>query len=125
MQPEVEVAAPSAGSLIVMLIVWLVIVIFFIVVGWKLFKKAGQPGWACIVPIYNIIVLLRIAGKPGWWFILLLIPIVNIVIGILAALGIAQNFGKGGGFAVGLILLPIIFYPILAFGSATYQGSTA
>ena len=122
---ETEVAAPGTGTLIVLGIIWLAIFIFFIVVGWKIFTKAGRPGWACIIPFYNVYVLLKIAGKPGWWLILCLIPLVNFIIAILAALGIAQNFGKGGGFAVGLILLPIIFYPILAFGSATYQGSTA
>ena len=80
---------------------------------WKVFTKAGQPGWAAIVPIYNAYVLLKIAQKPGWWLILLFVPIVNIVVGILALAALARNFGKGAGFVVGLILLPIVFYPIL------------
>jgi ABC-type transport system involved in cytochrome c biogenesis permease component len=67
-------------------------------------------------------VLLKVAGKPGWWVLLFFIPIVNLVIAIIAMIGVAQNFGKGGGFVVGLILLPIIFYPVLAFGSAQYRG---
>jgi len=92
-----------------------------IVAMWKVFTKAGQPGWAILVPIYNAYVMLKIAGKPGWWLILLLIPIVNIVIGIMALAGLASNFGKGGGFVVGLLFLPFVFYPILAFGSAEYQ----
>jgi hypothetical protein len=111
------------GSMaIIPLIINLVLILFFVVVFWKIFTKAGQPGWAAIVPIYNIIVLLQIAGKPVWWIILLLIPLVNIIIMILVIAGLAKNFGKGTGFTVGLILLGIIFYPILAFGSAEYQG---
>jgi len=104
-----------------LLIVQLAIVILMIVAMWKVFTKAGQPGWAILVPIYNAYVMLKIAGKPGWWLILLLIPIVNIVIGIMALAGLASNFGKGGGFVVGLLFLPFVFYPILAFGSAEYQ----
>ena len=105
-----------------MLIVQLVVPIIMIVAMWKVYTKAGQPGWAILIPIYNVYVMLKIAGKPGWWLILLFIPIVNIVIGIMALAGLADNFGKGGGFVVGLIFLPFIFYPILAFGSAKYQG---
>jgi hypothetical protein len=103
------------------LFVMAVIFIFFIVVMWKIFVKAGMPGWASIIPIYNAYILLQIAGKPGWWLILLFIPLVNFIIMIVVVLGIAAHFGKGGGFALGMILLPIIFYPILAFGSAKYQ----
>ena len=65
--------------------------------------------------------MLDIAGKPAWWFLLFLIPFVNFIVGILVIAGIAANFGKGGGFVVGMILLPIVFYPILAFGSAQYS----
>jgi uncharacterized membrane protein YhaH (DUF805 family) len=101
--------------------------VFVVVIAsmWRIFTKAGQPGWACLIPIYNVYVLLKIAGKPGWWLLLFLIPIVNLVIGILVALAVAENFGKSGGFVIGMILLPIIFYPILAFGDATYSPKTA
>ena len=87
-----------------------------------MFVKAGKPGWAAIIPIYNAIVLLQIAGKPLWWIILLLIPIVNIVIGIIVCLAVARNFGESGAFGVGLAFLGVIFFPILGFGSAQYQG---
>ena len=97
------------------------IAIFMIITTWKIFSKAGEPGWAAIIPIYNAYVLLKIAGKPGWWLLLFFIPLVNFVVAIIATLGLSERFGKGGGFAAGLILLPIIFFPILAFGSATYQ----
>ncbi len=112
----------GAGIGIGMILFYLVIVAFFVVCYWKLYTKAGKPGWAAIVPIYNIIVLLEIVGKPVWWFILMLIPCVNIVVAILVSLELAKVFGKDTGFAIGLILLPFIFIPILAFGSAEYQG---
>jgi hypothetical protein len=102
-----------------------VIGIFFIICMWSLFAKANRPGWASIVPIYNTIVLLDIAGKPWWWLFLLIIPFVNIVILILVMVGLANNFGKGTGFALGLLFLGFIFFPILAFGSSQYIGDDA
>ena len=90
-----------------------------------MFKKAGEPGWAALIPIYNIMVLLKIAGKPMWWVILMLIPFVNIIVLIIAIVGLARNFGKGAGFALGLALLAPIFYPILAWGDAQYQPQAA
>lgn len=96
--------------------------LFMLVTWWKICSKAGQPGWSIFIPFYNIYVMLKIAGKPGWWMLLLFIPIVNIIISILVPLCIAQNFGKGGWFGLGLLFLPVIFYPMLAFGRAEYQG---
>lgn len=101
----------------------LAFLVLMIAAVWKVFTKAGQPGWALFIPIYNAIVWLRVCGKPGWWFILLLIPIVNIIITLIASLGMAKNFGKSAGFGIGLWLLGPIFIPILAFGDAKYQGS--
>ena len=89
---------------------------------WMIFRKAGQPGWACLIPLYNIYVLLQVAGKPGVWLIFMFIPFLNLIIAILTMVGLANNFGKDAGFAVGLILLPFIFMPILAFGSSEYIG---
>ena len=106
-------------------LIYLAIVVFLIAAMWKVFVKAGKPGWAILIPIYNIIVLLQIVGKPAWWLILFFVPIVNFVIAIILALKLAQCFGKGGGFAVGLILLPFVFYPILGFGSAQYTAPVA
>lgn len=103
-------------------IIYVAVIVFMIVAIWRVFEKAGQPGWAAIIPIYNIYVLIKVAGQPGWWLILYFIPLVNIVIEIIVQVGVAEKFGKGGGFAVGLIFLPFIFYPILAFGEAKYQG---
>jgi len=112
----------SSGGVAALVIFWLAFAVFMIVTMWRLFEKAGQPGWAAIVPIYNIVIMLRVAGKPEWWVILYFIPLVDIVIQIIAYVGIADKFGKDGGFAVGLIFLPFIFFPILAFGEAQYQG---
>lgn len=89
---------------------------------WKVFSKAGQPGWAAIIPIYNIYVMCKVAGRPGWWLLLMLIPLVNFIIAIILNVDIAKRFGKGVGFAIGMLFLPFIFWPILGFGSAQYQG---
>lgn len=111
------------GALI--FIIWLAIIVLVIAGLWKTFTKAGQPGWAAIIPIVNIYFLLKIAGRPGWWLVLFLIPIVNIVISIIVYFDIARSFGKGVLFAIGLILLTPIFFCILGFGSAQYQGPAA
>ncbi|MEI8136865.1 MAG: DUF5684 domain-containing protein [Bacteroidota bacterium] len=106
----------------VIIVIYLAIIVLMIASMWTIFSKAGKPGWASIVPIYNLIVLLEIVGKPWWWLLLMLIPIVNIVILIIVWHNLSLSFGKGGGFTVGLILLGIIFLPILAFGDAKYVG---
>ena len=102
-------------------IIWLAVCVFLIAALWIVFTKAGHPGWAAIVPIYNAIILLKIAGKPVWWIILFLIPFVNFVIAILVSLAIAKNFGKSTGFGIGLVFLGFIFYPMLAWGDAKYS----
>lgn len=109
------------GSLFINLIS-LAICVFMIASIWKVYTKAGKPGWASIVPIYNLVVLLEIAGKPLWWFILFFIPLANIVAAIITYIALAERFGKGAGFGIGLALLGPIFFPILGFGSAQYQG---
>lgn len=100
----------------------LAIAVLGIVAMWKIFTKAGEPGWAAIIPFYNLYVLFKITWGSGWKFLLLLIPIANIVIAIITMVKLAKAFGKGGGFAVGLIFLSIIFYCILAFGDSGYLG---
>ena len=106
-------------------IIYIAIIVLVIAGFWKVFTKAGEAGWQSIIPIWNIIVLLRIVGRPAWWVILFIIPLVNIVISLIVALNLAKSFGKGGGFGVGLWLLSFIFYPVLGFGSATYVGPAA
>lgn len=116
-----EAAAVITG--VVIGVVYLVVAIVMIAATWKLFVKAGKPGWACIVPIYNMVVLLQIAGKPEWWVVLMFVPFANIIVLLMMDLGIAENFGKSTGFGLGLFFLPIIFMPVLAFGDARYAAS--
>ncbi|MDR9402035.1 MAG: DUF5684 domain-containing protein [Halothece sp. Uz-M2-17] len=103
------------------LIVQLIIFILLIAGNWMVFVKAGQPGWAILIPFYNVYVTLKIAGRPGWWLILLFIPLVNLIF-IIIPFDIAGKFGKGVGYGLGLLFLPFIFYPVLGFGHASYRG---
>ena len=121
---EVNTSMADLGPfLLIFFLVWFVFCVLPIVAGqWKMFTKAGKPGWAAIVPIYNIIVWVEVAGRPIWWFIMLLIPFVNFVISIILVIDITNKFGRGGGTIVGLIFLPIVFFPILGFGSAQYNA---
>ena len=97
-------------------------VVFIIAAMWKVFEKAGQPGWAAIIPIYNIYIMTKIGGKPGIWTLFCIIPIVNYVFMIWLTNMISKSFGKDEGFTAGLIFLGFIFWPILGFGSAKYLG---
>jgi hypothetical protein len=101
---------------------WLACVIFLTAAMWKVFTKAGQPGWAAIIPIYNIYIMTKIAGKSGWWVLLCFVPIVNIIIIIWLYNMISKSFGHAEGFTAGLVFLGIIFWPILGFGSSKYLG---
>jgi Family of unknown function (DUF5684) len=114
----------GALGLIPILII-IAFVVFIYAAMWKVFTKAGKPGWAAIIPIYNAIVLLEIVGKPTWWFLLFLIPCVNYVFIIWTFNLLSKSFGKSEGFTVGLILLSFIFIPILGFGDAVYLGPSA
>lgn len=119
-------AVPSKALFAVgstMMLVFLAVLIVFIIGLWKVFEKAGQPGWAVLIPIYNAYVLLKIAGRPGWWLLLLLIPLVNIVISFVVAIDIAKAFGQSTVFGVILLfLLGGIGYLILGFGNYRYVG---
>lgn len=99
------------------LVIWVLSIIAF----WRVFEKAGQPGWAAVIPFYNLYVLVKVAGRPGWWFLLLLIPFVNVIVMLVIALDVAKAFGKSTAFGVvGLWLFSIIGYMILGFGDAKY-----
>jgi hypothetical protein len=118
----------GAGFTLIILLVMAVTIVSM----WKIFTKAGQPGWAAIVPIYNVYVLLQIVGRPWWWLLLMLagfIPfvgwIVSVVVSIVISNDLSKSFGKGVGMTVLLVLLPVIGYPMLAFGDAKYQGPAA
>jgi hypothetical protein len=98
----------------------LLIIVLYVIAYWKLFTKAGEPGWGALVPIYNLYLLCKIAGRPEWWLILFFIPLVNIAIALIVSMDLAKAFGKTSGFGIGLWLLSFIFVPILSFGSAQY-----
>ena len=110
------------GASVVSIVIALIVAVVLIVAWWKIFTKAGKPGWTALIPIYNVIVMLQVVGRPVWWIILLLIPVVNFIIGIIVFLDLAKSFGKSTGFGIGLILLNMIFVLILAFGDAEYKG---
>ena len=98
----------------------LVIIVFEIAAVWRIFVKAGDRGWKAIIPIWNTLIVLKIVGRPWWWIFLYLIPVVWWIVYIIVYYDLAKSFGKGVGFAVGVILLPFIFVPILGFGSSQY-----
>jgi hypothetical protein len=116
--------ADEAGSVVVV-VVYVAIAVLYFASFWRIFTKAGQPGWAGLIPIYNYIVLMKIIGRPWWWILLFLVPIVNIIVLFIVFIDLAKSFGKSTGFGVGLALLGIIFLPILAWGDATYRGPVA
>ncbi len=107
-------------------IISLALVVLFFVGLWKVFLKAGKPGWAAIVPFYNLYVMLELVGRPWWWLLLMLfIPPVGFVLYIIVCVDLAKTFGRGTGFGVGLALLGFIFFPLLGFSDATYGGPPA
>ncbi|MCF8226076.1 MAG: DUF5684 domain-containing protein [Bacteroidales bacterium] len=99
-----------------------VVFLLILISMWNIYTKAGKPGWAVIVPVYNILILLEIAGKPWWWLFLLILPVANIFYGIWLWNLVSLSFGKDEGFTVGLILLPFVFIPILGLGDDLYKG---
>ena len=109
-------------SLAVIWVIALLLMALMIVAMWILFKKAGKPGWAAVVPFYDQYTLYEITWGNGWRFLMLLIPIYNIILMILTYIRLAKAFGKDEGYAVGLVFLPQVFVPMLAFGSAAYHG---
>jgi hypothetical protein len=95
--------------------------VLMIAAVWKVFTKAGQAGWKCLVPIYGTVVFLRIVERPGWWFFLLCIPVVNLFLSIALCIDLARVYGKGSGYAAGLAFLTPVFLLMIAFGDAQYQ----
>lgn len=129
-------SSADAGGMGALLIVYILLAIVLgipAIAGlWKIFQKAGQPGWAAVVPIYNVIVYLKVVGRPTWWiffFALAFIPflgaVVSIVLGIILANDLAKSFRKDVGYTVLLFLVPFVGYPLLGFGKDKYQGPAA
>ncbi len=115
-------AAAVVAFMTAYFLVILVVGIIMIVALWKIFTKAGRPGWGALIPLYNTYLMIETAGKPGWWLLLLFIPFVNIVVIIMVMLALAQAFGKSTVFAIfGLMIFSPIGMLMLAFGDAKYQ----
>ena len=122
LQSDTGAGLMGGGMMLFLLAVSIIIVAGF----WKVFTKAGQPGWAAIIPIYNVYIMLKIIGRPAWWLILMLIPLVNIVVAVVVAIDMAKSFGQSAAFGVVMLfLLSGIGYLVLGFGSAKYVGPAA
>lgn len=102
--------------------VWLIVAFGIIAGFWKVFEKAGRPGWGSLVPFYNTYLLTEIAGKEiVWWILLTFVPCVNFVAWVVICMDVAKNFGKDAMWGIGLAFLPMIFFPLLGFSDARYQ----
>ena len=115
----------DGGGGIVGALVGLLFAIILIAAQWVIFSKAGRPGWAAIIPIYNTLQMIWMVGRPWWWLLLLLVPFLNVIIGIILLNDLSTSFGHGIGFTLGLIFLAPIFFLILAFGGSEYRGPAA
>lgn len=111
----------GSGTGIVMLLVWLAVLVAFFAGLWKAFEKAGEPGWAAVVPIYNLYVMIKISGNQWWWLILFFLPLINLIALFKISIDVAKRFGQGMGFGIGLALLGFIFWPLLGFADYRYQ----
>lgn len=116
------IAAADNGVPAGAIVLYVALVVLFVAGWWKMFEKAGEAGWKAIIPIYNVVVLMKIVGRPLWWVVLFLIPCVGIVVWVISMIDLSNSFAKRGGFAVGLIFLQPIFALILGFGGAQYTG---
>jgi hypothetical protein len=123
-----DINSATAGTFFALtgiwLLFWLAIAVIAIIAMWKIFVKAGQPGWAAIIPIYNLYIMLKVIGRPGWWILLMIIPFVNIVVSIIVALDLGKAFGKDPVFSIVLLwFFSIVGYLILGFGNDKYVGA--
>jgi hypothetical protein len=114
----------TTGGATLWVAIAVVLAIIVIVAFWRMFQKAGRPGWAAIIPVYNTYTLIKVAGRPGWWLLLYFIPVVNLIIHVVVCIGVAKAFGRSTVFGVvGLWLFSVIGYMMLGFGSDQYQGA--
>lgn len=122
---DIGAAGALGAAMLIPMLIGLAVAIFLIAVQWKIFTKAGEAGWKAIVPFVNTWTFFKIAQGEGWKMFLTLIPVIGFVFPLIANVKLAHAFGKGTGFGIGLIILPYIFMPMLAFGNATYCGPQA
>lgn len=126
-QTTTIVVTESDGGLLALLgtmwLIWVAVVVLQIIAMWRIFEKAQEAGWKSLIPFYNTYLLFRIAGRNGWGFLLLLVPIVQIVVAVMVSIDLAKHFGKSTAFGViGLFLFSFIGYLMLGFGDAKYLG---
>lgn len=122
---DAAVGAGTIAAVYVYVLIMLALMVVTLVGLWKVFTKAGKPGWAAIVPFYNLYCLFEMSFGNGWLFLLTFVPCVNIVIQIMMNFKLAKSFGKGVGFGFGLLFFNFIFMMILGFGDAEYVGPNA
>ena len=122
--PSPSLPLQGSGAAAFELLIVLAITVVVVAGVWKTFEKAGEPGWAAIVPIYNLYVLVKISGNQWWWLILLFIPVINILAQAKISIDVADKFGQGILFGLGLLVLSFVFYPLVGFGDYQYRGST-
>ena len=101
-------------------IVSIAITIVTLVAMWKMFEKAGQAGWKSIIPFYNLYIEFKFVWGSGWWFLLLLIPLVDIVVYFIHQYRLVKVFGGGIGMFILMLFLPTIATLILGLGEAKY-----
>lgn len=119
---DTEALGLLAGFGVVAYLIAMAFCVVILIAAWKIFTKAGEAGWKALIPVYNGYVLFKIVWGNGWLFLLNCIPVVNFIVLIIHSLKLAKAYGKGAGFGIGLMLLPVIFYPMLAFGNSQYIG---
>lgn len=117
------IAVEDPGSPVLGYVVMSAFALAFIATLWRIFQKSGRPGWFALIPLYNLIALCDVAGKPAWWAAMLIAPVINVPFLILISFALAKRFGRGAGFGFGLLFLGPVFYPLLAFGGASYTGT--
>ncbi|WP_222919532.1 DUF5684 domain-containing protein [Natrinema sp. SYSU A 869] len=115
----------GGGGSIVALIIGIAFTVAYIAGTWKTFAKAGQPGWAAIIPIYNWYIMFKIGGNEWWWVLVLFVPLVNIYAAYKMFAGVSNAFGQGIGFTLGLWFFGFVCFPLLGFGDYPYRGSLA
>jgi len=122
MNPSVPLQSSGSGSIELLATLALTIAVF---AGfWKIFEKADKPGWAAIVPIYNLYVLVKVSGNAWWWFVLFFVPLLNFFATLKISIDLAGKFDRGILFGLGLAFLSFVFYPLLGFGDYQYQHAT-
>ena len=120
--PAATLAKVGTTALTAVVGVFLIITLLMVASHWKIYEKAGQAGWKCLIPFYNMYILVLITGKPWWWFLVMFVPVVGVAIYLLMMLALAERFGKGPLFGIGLFFIPIICFPLLAFDNSEYLG---